>query len=248
MRTVELYENTVKKKDEPSLLRIEVEKARQGYKIAKNTGLFCTPKVIDYDEVSGIVIFERLRGLQMMKDILAFSPTMELVSRIGKVLAEIHSNLILPDEMRKPLPDEFQAPGDSQVFIHGDFNVENVLFMGQYDTIAVIDWQMTSVHGGEATWGTRFFDIAWFINTLFYRPIYRYIGALHEAPWAQIFLRSYSEASKEAINEDQFRSYMERFFRLKMAQRRSSLNPLQRMSLVPANSRFFRFIKSFKLQ
>lgn len=247
VRTVRLYENIVVKRDAPHLMRVEVEKTRLGYELGQATGLFRVPRILDYDADTGTVTFERVHDLRTMRDALATAPNRDVVSRVGHVLAAIHDNLALPDEIRKPLPVALQEPHDTEVFIHGDFTVENLLISERSGTIVVLDWQMTSAHGCEATWGTRFFDISCFIGTLFFRPLEKFLGAKKEFPWAELFLKSYSAAAKKRIERDSFRSYLTRYSKVNLAQRHEGMTRLRQLSMVPANLRMSHFIRSFEL-
>jgi hypothetical protein len=228
-------------------MRIEVAKMRRGYEIGLATGLFRVPRVLEYDEAAGEAKFEWLVGLQGVRRLLANNPTPELVARIGQTLAAIHRDLVLPDDMKKPLPSEFQLPGETEVFLHGDFTVDNVHVAGPGEPIVVLDWQMTDVHGADSTYGSRYFDLTWFINTLFGRPAHRYLGASREAPWATLFLKSYFDAAGGLWEQEELRAYMDRFFTLKFARRRRDWPWLRRLSMIPANARLRNFVRSFRL-
>jgi len=246
MRSVEINEKTVVKRDAPPRLRVEVEKTRRGGDIGRATGLFRVPRLLEYNEAAGQATFERIEGLCMVRDVLARRPGAELAERLGQALAAIHRDLELPEPMKHPLPEEFCLPGETEVFIHGDFTVENVYVTGPGEPLVILDWQMTDVHGEEATWGTRYFDVTWFINTLFYRPMHLYLGAEREAPWAGLFLRSYFAAAG-CGDPEALRRYMERFFAVKMAQRRRTLSWPRRFLMATANARLRAFVRSFRL-
>lgn len=246
MRSVEITDNTVVKRSAPDLMRIEVAKTRRGGEIGRATGLFRVPQVLDFDEAAGRATFERLGGLRMLRHVLVREAAPDVATRLGLALAAIHRGLVLPEDMKAPLPDEFALPGETEVFLHGDFTVDNLYVTQPGEPLVVLDWQMTAVHGGRATFGTRYFDVTWFINTLFDRPVHRYFGASLEAPWAAVFFKSYFGSAGAAVQED-LRSYMNRFFTVKTAQRRREIPWHRRLLMAPANRRLWTFVRSFRL-
>jgi len=56
--TITISGNILIKKGQPHIMRIEVEKTRRAYEIACRCGLFCVPKVLDYDDSTGTAQFE----------------------------------------------------------------------------------------------------------------------------------------------------------------------------------------------
>jgi len=169
-----------------------------------------------------------------------------VLERIGQGLAEIHRSLTLPDDMRTALPPELSLEGETQVFLHGDFNGTNVCIDRSNQTIAVLDWQMTSVHGGTATYGTRYFDLTWFVNHLFVRPLHRYLFARPAAPAARLFLQSYFKALDMDCPFPELCEYMKRFFKQKLSHRKRTLSLAKRLLLAPANVRLMAFLKALE--
>jgi hypothetical protein len=84
----------------------------------------------------------------------------------GRALAIIHAGLQLPSEWKIPLRKEF-AGGGPGVFLHGDFNVANVCYDVPHQRLVIIDWSAAPDFGGNFSFGSRYFDLAWFCFCLF---------------------------------------------------------------------------------
>lgn len=212
--TILIGKNTVTKSAEPGLMRVEVEKTRRAIEIAKNCNRFRVPEILDYDEARGVLVSERLKinpavtgcfgkqGLQLAKD-------------LGAALAFIHRDMILPAEMLIPLPEEFPSSHES-VFIHGDLGLGNVCMEEGYPpSIVIIDWQMSPNHGGRSTFGSRYFDIIWFVVSLTYNRSIRFVLGNPAKPVIETFLESYFTEADISYNKQEAIEYAVRIFRLK---------------------------------
>ncbi len=245
--TVELYEDRVVKTGQPELICIEAEKTIRGYEIGQRTGLFKSPRVIDFDKQKGVLVLEYIHGLSSIREVARgkYDPD-SLGEKVGKCLAVIHNELKLPIHMRKELPPEF-ALGGQNVFLHGDFNTTNVCVSENNDSTTILDWQMTDMHGGNATYGSNYFDITSFINTSFSKPFYEY-GRLPVVPMLRGFLRGYIEKFEGSWDENSFICYIEHVFKLKMKFRRENKKKKKRVPLILGHSLWFLFIQRQKLK
>jgi len=212
---ISISRNTVSKKGDPTLMRVEVEKCRRASEIGRDCKLFRVPQVLDYDESNGVAIFERINGIKPIKNAVSWGDEYAALAEIlGSSLAIIHENLTLPNEMIVPLPSQLTFPG-CDVFIHGDLSVYNVCVEKDWPPIVILDWQMTRMHGGKATYGTRYFDLMWFIDNLVYRPTLRYIFGNPLRTVSKIFLDSYFKTARIEYKADEITSYAKHFFDLK---------------------------------
>lgn len=243
-RNIRISGGVVVKTHDPELMRIEVAKTQQAYKIAESNRLFRVPKVLDYDEFRGIATFEKLHNFQPLLHIVLASKqdSSEMLARVGKILAVIHRELLLPENMVFPLPPDLRLYGASEVFLHGDFNATNI-GVNSNSEIAVFDWQMTAVHGEKSTYGTRYFDVVWLINHLFYIPFhFNFLTYIPEKPLFA-FLRNYfMEANRQSMLSE-FCDYMKHFFMYKFALRRKQMSLLDWIKLLPFHGRFFAFTR-----
>lgn len=236
--------DTVIKTGEPHLMRVEVEKTNIALQIGRQSGLFRVPEIIDYDAIKGKVVFERITDIHGVRHAVSHGEKYgEILERIGIALAEIHKKLELPEDMVDNLPEEFCFTGN-EVFLHGDFSVDNICVSDKNHAIIILDWQMTKMHGGKATYGTRYFDIVWFINNLFTKPFHKYLSGPSVRRAAEKFLSGYISNSDVSWNTQEFASYMMKFYITKMAQRRKRLTWKRRLLLWPGHVSWHMFTKS----
>lgn len=217
--TIFIGRNTVTKTASPKLMRVEVEKTRRAFEIGKRSGLFRVPEVYDFDETAGTAVFERLHGIDPVKRVINGPGRHEaLMDRIGRVLAVIHDELSLPDDMVVLLPPELDLPG-TEVFLHGDFNAANVFVERVSKLIVVLDCQMTSRHGGKATYGSRYFDVIWFVNYLLWSPTWRYLVNDPASPVINAFIETYLREADKSGEKSRLSEYSKRFFSVKRPKR-----------------------------
>ena len=99
--------------------------------------------------------------------------------------------------------------------MHGDYNGVNICVGKSLKPIVIFDWQMTSVHGGKATYGSRYFDIIWFINYLIWTPTIRYLFVDPVTSVAKLFIESYFKESSVAYDVETATRYAKNFFDVK---------------------------------
>jgi SAM-dependent methyltransferase len=212
---IQIGTKTVTKTAPPEKMRVEVEKTRRASKIALDCGLFRVPKVLDFDHANGVAVFERLDVAPVSGSVKWGEPRRKLAKCLGTSLAVIHRELKLPPDMTVPLPPELAFPCQ-EVFLHGDVSVGNVCVGTSWPPIAIFDWQMTPLYGGEATYGTRYFDILWFINNLINRPFLRFLFENPVQPVIEAFLQAYFDEARCPYEAEKFIPYAERFFEMEM--------------------------------
>lgn len=220
--TLQFGKDTVTKTSEPNLMRVEVEKTRRAYEIGRNCGLFRVPEVLEYDEAGGTAVFERLDVRPVSKAVNWGEPRKDFANVLGTSLAIIHRELILPENMRIPLQAELALPYQ-EVFLHGDLSVGNVCVGTPWPPIVILDWQMTPLYGGKATFGTRYFDIFWFINNLINRPFFRFLFSNPVGPAVEAFLEAYFEEAKCPYEKDKVVPYARRFFEVEVPRVRQEI-------------------------
>jgi len=238
-----VQEHTIEKSDVPERMRIEVEKTTRAYEIGRSTGLFRVPRVLDHDECRGVAVFEKFGHLQSIRQKLTFSSDYRgLAERMARSLAAIHNLLELPESMSIPLPRELRHEGRS-VFIHGDFSFNNVCIDLDDGALVILDWQMTKIHGGIATYGTRYFDMAWFLSNLFNRRLHHCPFACSASETAMLFLRTYAHAARAELDTEDYRGYLERFVTKMKHRRRKQWSLVRRMMLVANRYYWQQFVR-----
>lgn len=174
MAGVELSETTVQKFDEPGLIAVEAEKMVRASQIGMATGHFVVPEVLECDKERGRLIMRRIVDYRPLREAaFARNERLDFYLRLGKALRATHDHLKLPAEMQYPVPGVLEGPGPCG-FLHGDMSTVNVgVSEGE---LVILDWQLTRIYGGRATYGPVYFDCAWLLNNIFSRPLYRCAG------------------------------------------------------------------------
>lgn len=226
---IEFSEAVVIKRGLPELMRVEAEKMTRAREIGEASGLFTVPRLLDFDDVTGKLTMEWIPGLTGLRRARLNRPDLvNFTYMVGRSLAAVHAKLDLPFGPRTSLAPPW-ASNVRRCFIHGDVSTENVCYSSANPGKPVlIDWQTTARHGGEATYDTGYFDVAWFMSNLFHVPFYRAMpGRLIAA--ARSFLEGYFGNDDAAFEE--FRDYHRMFFVEKMKMRRASMGVAKRVVL-----------------
>lgn len=238
--------NTVTKTASPQLMRIEVEKTLRAFEIGRDCGLFRVPKILEYDESKGVTVFERIHQIRPARSVVNETrPRKSYMDQIGRSLAVIHQELSLPDDMIIHLPSEFNSYGES-VCIHGDFNGANVFVSDRYPSIVILDWQMTARHGGQATYGSRFFDVIWFVNYMLWTPSVEYLFRDPVTESALCFVESYLKNAEFSWNAVSLAQYAQSFFEMKQIGRETQASWKTRYLMSRSRVLTGRFIEALK--
>jgi len=232
----------VVKRGAPTAIRVEAEKMSRAREIGRSCGLFLVPEVHEYDE-RGVLVMERIRGIKGIRR--ARLPRLRMLALFelaGRSLAQVHKHLVLPEELRSPLPPALDQSG-SQAFLHGDFSAENVCVTPD-GTLVLIDWQMSPRYGSIETWGTRYFDVCWFIGNLFRKPAYDYLLGVPTALAARTFLDGYQKEGC-TIEPAPFGAYHRAFFESRIRTQESGLWFAKKALLRHGFKQWERFIDEF---
>jgi aminoglycoside phosphotransferase (APT) family kinase protein len=170
-----------------------------------------------------------------------------LVDNVAACLATIHENLRLPRDMHVPLPPGYSFPGPS-VVLHGDLSANNVFVTTTEPRIVVLDWQASLVIGGQATIGTPYFDVAWFVSNIFgamcaWNTASR--CAKYAIPTATRYVNRYLIAAGRQNDVESVVCYLRQFFAHRFAQKIATHNPTRRWLYVVRNYYARRKIRQF---
>lgn len=112
--------------------RIEREKAFFMYDVLSSEAFLSTPKLLEYDESKGLLVFEKIDNVQRL------SSKMDAIwfQRAGIMLARIHRNLRLPKELTIVRTRDEEL--ENVVYVHSDFSPINLCFSG--GKLVVFDW------------------------------------------------------------------------------------------------------------
>ncbi|OGJ86678.1 MAG: hypothetical protein A2268_13305 [Candidatus Raymondbacteria bacterium RifOxyA12_full_50_37] len=244
-KTIIVESDRIIKRVDSAMLKQEVLKSNAARQIGLSSGLFYVPKVLDINELQGHIVFERILGFKSMRELGYEKKLSALYGKIGQSLSRIHHELSLDDTNKLCLPEEL-ALDHNNVFIHGDFSLDNVGVNSSTGEIVIIDWQMTKIHGGIATYGTRYYDIMWFVNNLFYFPIrqiYRYFSIYNRA---LDFISGYRSSEPNSFSYNTLAWYMRKAMIFKFLKRREECSFRTRMHYEPCQRLFLRFISKLR--
>ena len=260
---IEFSADSVRKVGDASLLAVEATKTALAGEIGKESGLFYAPRVLDFDRDKGVLELERLNGLVTLLQMAIDKDArlLESMDRAGRALAVIHEQLVLPDKIKYKLPSEWMASdlssptadSDQNVFIHGDFASVNVCLHEASGRLVILDWSAAPIVGRTPTFGSRYFDILWFVACVFRgAPGMRFLS-WDAKGMADVFLRGYTKRSSRNISNG-LTNYLPKICRLQrqkiwfLAGRKSSFKAVAYLcSQVFLHARFCRFLRNYKL-
>jgi aminoglycoside phosphotransferase (APT) family kinase protein len=213
---MEIAGDIIRKTGKPDTLVIEAAKTSKAFDIGQDCGLFYVPKIINFDNKTVVLEFERLNGLTTLLDMAARKDhrIFELLKKAGQALAVIHEKLVLPEQMKYELPVEWMTCPDENVFIHGDFAGFNLCFDESAGRLVILDWSSAPLLGNIATYGSRFFDIIWFIIFIFYGAPRSCLFNWDAPAMANAFLAGYAESRPEIFQRlsSDFKPLMRRYY------------------------------------
>jgi tRNA A-37 threonylcarbamoyl transferase component Bud32 len=236
------------------MLAVEATKASRAFEIGRDSGLFCVPKVVNFDADAGALEFERLNGLATLLDLAVRRDRRlpELLKKAGQALAVVHEKLTLPGEMKHDFPPEWMAAVDENVFVHGDFACINVCFHEPSGELVILDWSTAPMVGRTPTFGSRYFDILLFASSIFHGAPYRKALSWDAKGMTDTFLRGYGEAAP-AMKLNELKDYSSKICRL---QRKNILHlarqrqPLRAAGYIPCqmlmHARFYLFLHKYR--
>ena len=193
--SIVVLDDRVVKRQERERARRERARTEAGAEIGEESGLFLVPRIQSYDDAGGEIVFERLRGVRPLKELLREGTAAEsLVERVGRALAAIHSRR--PGNQRKPGGEDEEVP------IHGDFSCVNMVYSTERDELAILDWSTAHWLGiPESTClGSPSLDLATFLMSIFYRRPLAPYAIRNPEPLAHAFLVSYGGSRTEPFD------------------------------------------------
>lgn len=149
------FEKYVDLSDGGLRLRVEAAKAQCMMQVLDALPGVSTPRLLRIDEQQGRLVFEKIGNLQPLHAKLPISR----FEQIGRLLALIHAELRLPEELTS-FPPEFQGR-DDLVYLHGDFQPKNLAIVGS--DLLVFDWGLRPWGKAVHTKGLRTVDIMSFL-------------------------------------------------------------------------------------
>lgn len=252
---MEFVGDIARKTGAPSLLAVEAAKTERAGQIGKSSGLFYVPKVVEFAPDAGVLDFERLRDMSTLLELAVSrdARALELTEKAGRALAVVHDQLILPDEMKEPLPAEWMDAPDENVFIHGDFGCTNLCFHAPSGQLVILDWSTAPLMGRTPTFGSRYFDILWSASYVFRAAPSKRVFNWGAEEIARALLRGYVDGfSGQKLNKlKDYRlqiSQLHRKYVRSIARKRPPLSSMAyRCSQALMHARLNRFLRNCEL-
>jgi len=206
---IEFLDNVARKRGPPHTLALEVAKTRAAMEIGDSTGAFYVPRVLRHDPEAGVIDFERMSDLVPLAAMAGRRDTRlhPIMRRAGQALALVHTRLVLPPEMRIPLPPEWMRPPAEHVFVHGDFSFQNVACHEPTNRLVILDWSIMPFLNTPGMFGPKYFDVVWFVVNLFHYALGRLGRPLFARKMADVFLDTYGNQPGGGLDRALFRTF-----------------------------------------
>lgn len=184
-------------------LRIEYDKTISAYAMSRNEKLFKVPQVREFDVGRARLVLERFRNARpIWHKLIKDENPCDILFSIGEVVAHIHSEFDIPNELKVPHYLRFTSSTDEVVVLHGDLWLSNILFDESDESLVVVDWSMCPWVDMDATVGSRYIDIATLCISLFTPPKRAFFKSAYDAEiYVRCFLEGYSYNSDISLNE-----------------------------------------------
>ena len=188
------------KKVDPQNAILEAELTKAAHHLSQTCDFFYSPRILDCDPRNGILKLERIEGIISLADYLIHSDGTDIIRKVARTLAFVHSRLEMPEQLKRLVPQHWSGPHNDYVTLHGDFNMINVCCHETSGKIIILDWSTGPALNFVATTGPRQLDIAHFIRSLLLqqRQVYRAFWLFRTR--TENFLQAYQEELGRAIN------------------------------------------------
>lgn len=196
--------------------RSEWEMSGMGASVALASGFFKTPSIKHAEPEKCVLEFELLTQTATLRkyfiQMAGFGASNEqkvklerLFERVGRSLASVHEMGKTDDSVTKiAFPDGFieNRFSEESVLIHGDFTLGNLLYDEETDELQIIDWSVSPVFDFAANYGPRYWDLSFFISSLFFCSYSTYFSFDLRNYLIQCFLKAY--LSKTNLDKNTF--------------------------------------------
>ncbi len=173
----------------------EVLASEHGRVIGHETGLFDVPQILSHDASGGMIEFERISNeLHVRRALSEGRLPVETMKALGACLAAIHKTS--PPQGVCDIAADWFTPdlNLAPVFLHGDFQIENILYETLRGTLFLVDWSAPAWLGGQGNRGPACIDLGTFILSLFVRRPFERFRIPQPEIYADHFLAGYTEA------------------------------------------------------
>lgn len=214
--------------------------------IGRSSGMFIVPDVLEFDAVQGELTMSRLENLIPLRQLSGKSSgDLACYRSAGEALAVVHQQLSMSPDSRVALPSGLDDQS-YKCWVHGDYTKQNVgmaMHNGQA-TLAIIDWQLSSMYGGNATYGTANFDIAWFVSGVFLEPPHKQTGQWNMRLKARHFLGGYFKYASGEFGINDTLAYSRVLYQRRRVEFATNYSIARRLGLLPGFIHWRKFLDS----
>jgi len=160
----------------------ELEMSQLAASLSLKSDLFNTPAIKNVEFDNHIIEFElrkeaiTLRQFFIKKAKFGASTNQlailkKVFYRVGQSISIFHNvDKESTNISKRRFPKDFFSPpfNNNNVFIHGDFTLRNILYSVDTNRLDIIDWNTSPIFDFSANYGPRYWDLSFFISSLFY--------------------------------------------------------------------------------
>lgn len=213
--TLDKERNRVLKSGPTQILELEALMTHKAYEVSQKHANFRVPKVFSFNASLGILEMEYIPDISPLRFMLYEKASLtDFLQKTAQAIFIIHENVCLENEEIVFLPNDFMDDACLNTAIHGDFTLDNVQYDVNNGTIVLIDWSFCPKFHIPANYGSRFFDLAFMVNSIFSSPPYSFIFCQKErfSP-ALKFIDSYFKLTNSSCDYHEFKKYLQKFSR-----------------------------------
>lgn len=174
---------------------VEACVTRAAGEVARETGVFRVPLVLGV--LGDSLELEDLGPLMPLATLMDAGDSRlgGLMLAAGRALGAVHRDMAVPDACGSTLASPWDGP--DTVCLHGDYTAHNVLVDAEGELV-VLDWAAAPMLGTDATRGSSYFDVVWFLAHLRRAPsAKRPLLAFRQ--WSDAFLAGYERERPCAV-------------------------------------------------
>lgn len=207
--------NRVIKSGPSEFLKLEALMTNKAYAISRKHEIFCVPRVLSFDSSLGILDTELIPDISPLKPLLYDKLSLvALLEKTAEAIFIIHDNIVLDKNEIFYLPHYFMDDDCPETAIHGDFTLRNVQYDVKKRIPVLIDWSFCPKYNMLANYGSRYFDLAFMVNSIFSSPPYDFIFSnKHRHEIAMLFVKSYFRHMQSTIEYGKFKKYIRKVSR-----------------------------------
>jgi tRNA A-37 threonylcarbamoyl transferase component Bud32 len=208
--------NRVIKSGPSDFLKLEALMTNKAYVVSRKHEIFCVPKVLSFDSSLGILETELIQDISPLKPLLYDKLSLvALLEKTAEAIFIIHDNIVLDKNEIFYLPNNFMDDDCPNTAIHGDFTLRNVQYDVNKRIPVLIDWSFCPKYHMLANYGSRYFDLAFMVNSIFSSPPYDFIFSdKHRHEMAMHFIKSYFRHMQSTIEYGIFTNYLKKLSRI----------------------------------